>query len=175
MFCNSCGAEVDDWRRICPACGAETVKVEERVVTQEVLGTKWADFLGYFWLWISALFSVIGMVQLGELMSEDSAFFSTYPGMKGLIGVCIVLGIGSIALAITAAVAIINRKRMAGKLVCAISAYNCIYDIIFVIGFHPVIGSSYTTSNTGFRCALEVIMFFVNAYYFSNREDIFVN
>ena len=175
MFCNSCGAEIEDWRHVCPVCGKDAVKVEERVVTKEVLGTKWADFLGYFWLWLSVILSLIGMVGLGEILSDRSEFLNTYPGVKGLIWSCIVLGIGAIALTITAAVAIINRKRVAGKLVCGLYAFSIVYDIIYMIGFSSVFGSNFSGGNTGFRMVIEIVMLFVNHYYFSNREDIFVN
>lgn len=60
MFCNSCGTEVSEFARVCPNCGEPTVKVE----TREVLGTKWADFLGYFYFWIGCLFGLIGIARL---------------------------------------------------------------------------------------------------------------
>ncbi|WP_143484068.1 zinc-ribbon domain-containing protein [Pseudobutyrivibrio ruminis] len=60
MFCNSCGTEVSEFARVCPNCGEPTVKVE----TRAVLGTKWADFLGYFYFWIGCLFGLIGIARL---------------------------------------------------------------------------------------------------------------
>lgn len=171
MFCNSCGTEVSEFARVCPNCGKPTVKVE----TREVLGTKWADFLGYFYFWIGCLFSLIGIARLVELSGRSDDLLGGKANLSGYITVAVVLGLVNIVLLAAAAVAIINRKRSAGKLVCAVFGYEFVSTIILLIYGSSVVGVSTGQASDGFRMIFDIVLIFVNAPYFDNRSDVFVN
>lgn len=171
MFCNSCGTEVSEFARVCPNCGEPTVKVE----TREVLGTKWADFLGYFYFWIGCLFGLIGIARLVELSGRSDDLLGGKANLSGYITVAVVLSLVNIALLAVAAVAIINRKRSAGKLVCAVFGYEFVSTIILLIYGSAVLGPGSFSGSNGVRMILDIVLIFVNASYFDNRRDIFVN
>lgn len=171
MFCNSCGTEVSEFARVCPNCGNPTVKVE----TREVLGTKWADFLGYFYFWIGCLFNLFGILKLVELSGQSAEFFSGENKLSGYINLGIVLGIVFIVLLAVAAVAIINRKSNAGKLVCIVFGYEFVMTLVLLIYGSSVVGVSTGQASDGFRMIFDIVLIFVNASYFDNRSDVFVN
>lgn len=171
MFCNSCGAEVSEFARVCPNCGKPTVKVE----TREVLGTKWANFLGYFYFWIGCLCGLIGIARLVELSGRSDDLLGGKANLSGYITVAVVLGLANIVLLAVAAVAIINRKRRAGKLVCAVFGYEFVSTIILLIYGSEVLGPGSLSGSNGVRMILDIVLIFVNASYFDNRSDIFEN
>lgn len=171
MFCNSCGAEVSEFARVCPNCGNPTVKVE----TREVLGCKWANFLGYFYFWLGCLVNLMGILRLVELSGKSGELFGGENKLSGYINLGIVLGLVFIVLLAVAAVAIINRKRNAGKLVCAVFGYEFVMTIVLLIYGSAVVGYQSASGSDGFRMILDIVLIFVNASYFDNRSDVFVN
>lgn len=60
MICRSCGAYVNDNEAFCGNCGAKQVNPDNMVSDYpgngSAIGMKWAKFLGYFALWLGALY-----------------------------------------------------------------------------------------------------------------------
>ena len=58
MYCNSCGTEIEEGATFCTNCGAPVGQAQSQVEAQPQqpeLGMKWANFLGYFALWLGAI------------------------------------------------------------------------------------------------------------------------
>lgn len=163
MFCNSCGTEVSEATEVCPNCGNSTVKIE----TKEVLGCKWANFLGYFYFWLCCVIELFAIIELLEL-SGNSALIA-------FITFSIILGIVSVFILAVAAMAIINRKRNARNLVCLVFCYEFVMNIVILIYGSAILGVSTFSVDDSIRMILELILVFANASYFDNRSDIFIN
>ena len=171
MVCKKCGTMItDSSAELCPACcaplGEENYSSEDILRSDHYvnnlesytpkLGTKWADFLGYFALWLGAIAGIGCSIYLISLTLWFPA-------------VClIVLSI----INILAALSIIKRKRNANNMVTLVYASGIVGDILIYISFSLL--GIYMSSTTS-RIVISVLMIIINRSYFGKRSNIFVN
>ncbi|SDA65941.1 hypothetical protein SAMN02910275_01920 [Butyrivibrio sp. INlla18] len=206
MNCNTCGAQIPEESQVCPNCGNPVTPVVNAtpvqqtpvnngqpmgapvdgsafnyVPQQEPLGMKWANFLGYFVLWIGALinlFSGVGFLTgtvynaAGVTAEEVYSYFSALKPIDTIVGVCT---LGTAVVGVMAAISIIKRKANAGKLVCALYAVNFALSFVYALLVTVMTSIPGFSSSTIIQLIGSVVMFFVNRYYFNNRSDVFVN
>ncbi|MCR4756907.1 MAG: zinc-ribbon domain-containing protein [Butyrivibrio sp.] len=206
MNCNTCGAQIPEGSQVCPNCGNPVTPVVNAtpvqqtpvnngqpmgapvdgsafnyVPQQEPLGMKWANFLGYFVLWIGALinlFAGVGFLtgtvyNTAGVTAED--VYSYFSGLKAIDTIAGVLTLGTAVVGVMAAISIIKRKANAGKLVCALYALNFALSLIYALLVTVMTSIPGFSSSTIIQLIVSVVMFFVNRYYFNNRSDVFVN
>lgn len=172
--CSRCGAMVEDGIMICPSCRTP-LSGNEQVVSQSMtgngayqnfqaeprLGTKWADFLGYFALWLGGLANIVSGLGCFALVGASSAYM--------LIAVCfLITGVFDFM----AAVKIIKRKNDARKFV--IIAYS-LATVVNLIAIVFALSSNGDITTMVPATIVSILMIFVNNTYFKNRENIFVN
>ena len=206
MNCNTCGAQIPEGSQVCPNCGNPVTPVVNAtpvqqtpvnngqpmgapvdgsafnyVPQQEPLGMKWANFLGYFVLWIGALINLFAGVGFltgtvynaaGVTAEEVYSYFSALKPIDTIVGVCT---LGTSVVGVMAAISIIKRKANAGKLVCALYAINFALSLIYALLVTVMTSLPGFTSSTIIQLLVSVVMFFVNRYYFNNRANVFVN
>lgn len=206
MNCNTCGAQIPEGSQVCPNCGNPVTPVVNAtpvqqtpvnngqpmgapvdgsafnyVPQQEPLGMKWANFLGYFVLWIGALINLFAGIAFltGSVYStvgvsaED--VYSYFSGLKAIDTIAGVLTLGTAVVGVMAAISIIKRKANAGKLVCALYALNFALSLIYALLVTVMTSIPGFSSSTIIQLIVSVVMFFVNRYYFNNRANVFVN
>ncbi|MBO4457074.1 MAG: hypothetical protein J5802_05095 [Butyrivibrio sp.] len=170
--CNNCGTMMEDNMVVCPNC-LKTIDGTEQMIAPTYypyvpmpqqtpqLGLKWANFLGYFSLWLGALIEVISGVKCLEIAGTETMYL-------GLGLVCIVAAIFSVI----AAIKIIKRMKDAKLFVCALYALDIVSTVIAML-----MSSSYGEFawNRIISIMVSVSMIFINNYYFDNRKDIFIN
>ena len=172
--CNRCGTMVEDGIAVCPNCqtplsGNEQMAsqpmmngmYQNNVQAEPRLGTKWADFLGYFALWVGGLINIISGLRCFGAIGASSLYI--------LFAVCfIVTGVVDFITAIK----IIKRKADAKKFVLLtytlVVAVNAL-SVLFALTSEGDIMTQLASVIVG------IIMIVVNNIYFSNRENIFVN
>ena len=172
--CNRCGAMVEDGIAICPSCqtpltGNEQVASQpmmgngayQNVQAEPRLGTKWADFLGYFALWLGGLANVVSGLGCFALTGVSSAYM-----------VLAILFLITGAIDFIAAIKIIKRKSDARKFV--LIAYSLVV-VVNLIAIAFALSSNGEITTMVASTVVGVIMIFVNNIYFKNRENIFVN
>lgn len=195
MNCITCGTQIPDGTQFCPNCGNPVTPVVNAtpvqqtpvnngqpmwapvvgsafnyVPQQEPLGMKWANFLGYFVLWIGALINLFAGISF-----LTGSFYSHFSALIAIDTIAGVLTLGTAVVDVMAAISIIKRKANAGKLVCAIYALNFALSLIYVFLVTVVTSTPVFSSSTMIQLIVSVVMFFVNRYYFNNRSDVFVN
>ena len=146
---------------------------------KQELGLKWANFLGYFSLWISALYA-LGMAVTafrGEQYGGSAELVYSYFGnalryTDRFYGAALVLGA---VVYVVAAMAIIKFKATAVKLVPAIYLYGAVVSTAYCILVSIVIKHSVFNAPEVLTVVVGIIFFFVNRTYFNNRKHIFVN
>lgn len=206
MNCNTCGAQIPEGSQVCPNCGNPVTPVVNAtpvqqtpvnngqpmgapvdgsafnyVPQQEPLGMKWANFLGYFVLWIGALinlFAGVGFLtgtvyNAAGVTAED--VYSYFSALKSIDTIAGVLTLGTAVVGVMAAISIIKRKANAGKLVCALYALNFVLSLIYALLVTVMTSIPGFSSSTIIQLIVSVAMFFVNRYYFNNRANVFVN
>ena len=145
---------------------------------QPVLGLKWANFLGYFALWLGALVNLGSGISLitGLIYNGDASFIYDYfPGLQVLnilYGICL---LAIVALGVITALAIIKRKKQAGTLVCLMYGVQAALSLIYIIGGTIILGTFAGDATTSVQIIVSIVMIFVNRVYFNNRRDVFVN
>lgn len=206
MNCNTCGAQIPEGSQVCPNCGNPVTPVVNAtpvqqtpvnngqpmgapvdgsafnyVPQQELLGMKWANFLGYFVLWVGALINLVSGIAfltgsvyntVGVSAEDVYSYFSALKPIDTIAGV---LTLGTAVVGVMAAISIIKRKANAGKLVCALYALNFALSLIYALLVTVMTSIPGFTSSTILQLIVSVVMFFVNRYYFNNRANVFVN
>lgn len=209
MKCNVCGAEIDEGTVTCPYCGCapegdgrkKTVYSSTEAgnadagssnsasfsegykgVSEPAVGLKWANFLGYFLLWIGALANVATAYEVfsgghynkgfttAELVYE---FYGN--GLKyadKFYGACLLF---AALLGVITAMAILKFKSSAIKLVPAIYLYNAIVVTVYCALVSGITGVNYFSPAQIVAIIMGVIMVCINVVYFNKRKHIFVN
>lgn len=185
MVCKKCGTMItDSSAELCPVCCAplgeenfsnedilksdhyvDTLKSSDSYTPQ--LGTKWANFLGYFAFWLSAIVSII--VGLWCLSLTGSYSYRSISGAIVFSAIClIVAGI----ICILGALSIIKRKSSANNMVTLVYVTGLVVDILVYIAFSST-GIMYNLSTP--RIVIAILMIIINRSYFEKRSNIFVN
>lgn len=209
MKCNVCGAEIDEGTVTCPYCGcapegdgrkttvyssteagnadagsADSTSFSEGYegVSEPAVGLKWANFLGYFALWMGAL---VNVAMSYEILSGDhyNNGFTTAEMIydfygKGLkyadifYGACLPV---AALLAVIGAMSILKFKASAVKLISGIYLYNTVVVTVYCALATGITGVNYFSLSQVLVIIFSVIMFCVNLGYFNKRRHIFVN
>lgn len=209
MKCNVCGAEIDEGTVTCPYCGcapegdgrkttvyssteagnadagsADSTSFSEGYegVSEPAVGLKWANFLGYFALWMGAL---VNVAMAYEILSGDhyNNGFTTAEMIydfygKGLkyadifYGACLPV---AALLAVIGAMSILKFKASAVKLIPGIYLYNTVVVTVYCALATGITGVNYFSLSQVLVIIFSVIMFCVNLGYFNKRRHIFVN
>ena len=208
MNCNTCGTQIPDGTQFCPNCGNPVTPVENAspvqqtpvvnaapvqqegpatgsvfnyVPQQEPLGMKWANFLGYFVLWVGGLINLASGVAFLSGSIYDSFgvsskdVYSYFSALKAVDTIAGVLTLATAVVGVVAAISIIKRKANAGKLVCTLYAMNFAVSFIYALLVTVMTTIPGFSSSTIIQLIMSVVMFFVNRYYFNNRANVFVN
>jgi len=146
------------------------------------VGLKWAHFLGYFALWISALVNIYSAVsyftgaQYELLGTTAERVYETFG--NGLKYADLFCGIGLVAIAVLAAMAataIVRYKSTAGTLLGWAYVLNAIVPLAYLTMFSTVVGVNAFTAKAVVSIALSLAFVFINKIYFDKRKHIFVN
>ena len=208
MKCNVCGAEIDEGTVTCPYCGcapegdgrkttvyssteagnadagstdSTTFSEGYEGVSEPAVGLKWANFLGYFALWMGAL---VNVAMSYEILSGDhyNNGFTTAEMIydfygKGLkyadifYGACLLI---AALLAVIGAMSILKFKASAVKLIPGIYLYNTVVVTVYCALATGITGVNYFSLSQVLVIIFSVIMFCVNLGYFNKRRHIFV-
>ncbi len=208
MKCNVCGAEIDEGTVTCPYCGCapegdgrkttvyssteagnadagstDSTSFSEGYegVSEPAVGLKWANFLGYFALWMGAL---VNVAMSYEILSGDhyNNGFTTAEMIydfygKGLkyadifYGACLLI---AALLAVIGAMSILKFKASAVKLIPGIYLYNTVVVTVYCALATGITGVNYFSLSQVLVIIFSVIMFCVNLGYFNKRRHIFV-
>ena len=208
MKCNVCGAEIDEGTVTCPYCGCapegdgrkttvyssteagnadagstDSTSFSEGYegVSEPAVGLKWANFLGYFALWMGAL---VNVAMSYEILSGDhyNNGFTTAEMIydfygKGLkyadifYGACLLI---AALLAFIGAMSILKFKASAVKLIPGIYLYNTVVVTVYCALATGITGVNYFSLSQVLVIIFSVIMFCVNLGYFNKRRHIFV-
>lgn len=184
MYCNSCGTEIEEGVTFCTNCGAPVGQAQSQVEAQPQqpeLGMKWANFLGYFALWLGAIVNIsvfstylTGTIYLQTGTSAD-VVYGVFPALNVLDKFYAICLLATSILGIVTALAIIKRKRTAGKLVCAVYLVSAIVVVIYTVASTLIFGQSTIQPTTVVSVVVSIVMIFVNRTYFANRANVFVN
>lgn len=209
MKCNVCGAEIDEGTVTCPYCGcapegdgrkttvyssteagnadagsADSTSFSEGYegVSEPAVGLKWANFLGYFALWMGALVNVAMSYEILSGNHYNNGFTTAemiydFYG-KGLkyadifYGACLLV---AALLAVIGAMSILKFKASAVKLIPGIYLYNTVVVTVYCALATGITEVNYFSLSQVFVIIFSVIMFCVNLGYFNKRRHIFVN
>lgn len=186
MNCNTCGAELEEGAKFCPKCGNPVgdnvaAPVNAPVQTQTT-GLAWANFLCYFALWAGAVINtynaisfLTGLVYASSGVSAETVYDIYGTGLMVMDKVYGVIMIGAVVVAVIAALSIIKRKAIAGKMVCILYAIIVISDILYVVATTAITGISTMTPAIIGNVIMGIVMIIVNTIYFNKRKHIFVN
>ena len=155
-LCNRCGAELEDDAKVCFSCNTRTDGTEQTIMrvngnSGSQLGLWWANFLGYFWLWVKVSF---------YFFTETEGFGA----LRYLVGV----------VGIFAAISVMGRKAKARQLVIAtylVGILSDFYTVMLCLGN----GKDFLAGVSFCSVILAGIMIHVNNKYFENRKEIFTN
>lgn len=152
---------------------------KEYTFPKEKLGIKWANFLGYIALWLSALYA-LGMASIvlrgehygGAVELVYQHFGNALKYVDRFYGIALIIGA---VIYVIAAMSIIKFKATAVKLVPAIYLYNAVIVVVYCLLINIVTKINILGSPEVLSTVVGIVMFFVNRVYFNNRRHIFVN
>lgn len=209
MKCNVCGAEIDEGTLTCPYCGcapkgdgkkitvyssteagatgdgstdAFSFSAGSATETRPMTGLKWANFLGYFALWMGALANVAMSYEIlsgnhyNDGYTTAEMIYDFYG--KGLkyadifYGACLLV---AALLAVIGAMSILKFKASAVKFIPGIYLYNTVVVTVYCALATGITGVNYFSTGQVLVIIFGVIMFCVNLGYFNKRRHIFVN
>ena len=171
--CNGCGAFMEDNMMVCGNC-QKPVDGTERFLGPELyqnyptpqLGMKWANFLGYFSLWLSAVLNLLGGVGYLSKVAYSPLYL-----------IVAIAAFGTAVLAVVTALKIINRKRDAKTFVMAIYGMGIVSSVLLImLNMSFISGPGLVSSISGSIASMIVsgVMLVANNIYFNNRANVFV-
>ncbi len=151
-------------------------------VGQKQLGLGWANFLGYFALWLGAVVNLynsmallFGFQYLLQGISAEEVYSVFGTGLMvvdKIYGVCV---LGMVVLGVMTAIAIIKRKQNAGKLLMILYIVQLVTSLLYTVAVMIFTHQFNMFFNLIPQLIVPVIMLIVNNIYFNNRKHIFVN
>lgn len=177
-YCQYCGREIPEDARYCPHCGA-TQNIYQNHTTFQTNPMKWYTFLVYVGLIVGAISYVFTGVQMltgGHYDGNANYVYTVFPWLKI---VDVIVGLGSIAIAILAIVTrqkLVNYRSDGPKFLTIYYSSAAILAVIYIVIISIPGGQIAANIMTMIpSLAVSVLMIYVNKSYFDKRKDMFIN
>lgn len=177
-YCQYCGHEIPEDARYCPHCGA-TQNVYQSHTTFQTNSMKWYTFLVYVGLIVGAISYVYTGVQMLTGAHYDGNAVYVYAAYPWLKAVDMIIGLGSIAIAVLAIVTrqkLVNYRSDGPKFLIIYYSAAAILAVIYILIISIPGGQIAANIMTMIpSLAVSVLMIYINKSYFDKRKDMFIN
>ena len=179
--CRNCGAEMSEFDRLCPHCGADNEEPETEIREEPrpdpaAYPMRWHKFLMVVMI-IGAVLNAISGIRVAS-GSVNGEYYGEFPGLQGCDRFC---GFATIILAVFQLYTrnSLNAFRKEGPALITILyaaglAINVIYMLMASAAIPGSIGELFDLSNVS-PLLLSLVMLTANYIYYKKRKALFVN